>query len=335
MYDYILDVYILKLSNYLKKVQLILKCLQALIMVKRYNYFRINTSERKSDMKKNLLFVVVSLFITLFFTNIVFAAELYESWTGNDLNCSELTGGNTGGSAYVDEEGGYRTLIHEVNTGVRPIKNFIAEDIQPDGSDIVLVYTVKVLSDDKTTKDNINVFGFYPLIYGDDELINNESEDALIFTAKDVRFFDYDSEGWAKVYYTAKESDFNFSDYDYIKVNNQVYYNGAKGSGCSIDIAVKAIEVYIGDPRNVASTPDKNTATPKEDVTQTPPKTTPTETKPEASSTPSQAIETPEETNDNQKDESSNPVVFIVIAVVAVTLLGCGAYLLIIKKKSN
>ena len=177
------------------------------------------------------------------------AATLCNSWSGEALNCGEAVGGNTGGSAYVDEDGGYRTLIHGVNTGTRPIKNFTTDDITPDGKDLYIRYKVKVLSDDKTTADSTNVFGFYQNIYGDGKLINKESDDSLIFTAKDIRDFSYDSDGWTYVYYPVTEERFSLSLYSAISINNQVYYNGAKTSGCKIDLAIAEIAVFSGDPR--------------------------------------------------------------------------------------
>lgn len=203
-------------------------------------------------MKRKVSAVICAAILTAAFTALAMpssAATLYNSWSGEDLNCGEATGGNTGGSAYVDEEGGYRTLIHEVNTGVRPIKNFVTDDIAPDGRDIYIRYKVKVLSDDGSTADGTKVFGFYQHIYGDGGQINDESGDALIFTAKEVREFSYDSDGWAYVYYHVSEERFSLSQYSAISINNQIYYNGAKNSGCKIDMAVAEIAVFVGDPR--------------------------------------------------------------------------------------
>ncbi|MGM9680377.1 MAG: discoidin domain-containing protein [Eubacteriales bacterium] len=213
-------------------------------------------------MRKKASAVICAAILTAAFTALGIpssAATLCNSWSGEALNCGEAVGGNTGGSAYVDKDGGYRTLIHEVNTGVRPIKNFVTDDIAPDGRDLYIRYKVKVLSDDNSTADNTKVFGFYQHIYGDGVPINDESGDSLIFTAKDVRSFSYDSDGWAYVYYIVSEERFSISSYSAISINNQVYYNGAKNSGCTIDLAIAEIAVFAGNPEEGIDPPAPET----------------------------------------------------------------------------
>lgn len=226
---------------------------------RNYNGRKCNTVlkniKKSTILRRKTVILIISLFILsmlLYTGTTVFAdsgAQMVAEWSQEALNCGESVGGNTGGAGYADAEGGYRTLIHGVNEGVRPIKDFTASGIKTNGEDIVLRYRVKILSDDGTTPDYANVFGFQPIIYGDDKKINNEEKDRLVFTAGEVRQFDYDEDGWTYVYYVAEERFFGFSGYNTVKINNQVYYNGASGSGNSIDIAVSQIAVFVGDPR--------------------------------------------------------------------------------------
>lgn len=287
-----------------------------------------------------LLSVVMSITVLILLAGTaVSAAELVISFSGEELNNGEEVGGDTGGASYVDAEGGYRTMIHGVNTGVRPIKNFFADIFSPDGQDIVIRYKVKILADDGTTADDTRVFGFYQIIMGDGTAINREDGDALFFTAGEIRAMEKDENGWFYVYYVVENERFSLTEYDMIEINNQVYYNGAKDSGCAIDIAVAEIAVYAGDPRVSGELPDSSDSSSSD--TAAPSETTPAQ--PDTSDTPGSTGESPATTDPadssssasdkGKRAEESNLSLYISGAAVLFVAAGCAVYLILLKRK--
>lgn len=199
---------------------------------------------------KKILLIILSVFIVamMLSTSVVFAKgnELIVEFKDAGINVP-----NSGGSPYIEEDGvGYRSFVHEVNTGKRPVNGIYTGVFDTKGDTFTLVYMVKILSDDKSTADDTVVFGIMKVIkHADGKAITNEDQYTTMVTAKEIRAQEADEDGWMLFYNVITPDQYTIDgvEVDKINIDCEVYYNGAKGSGCAIDIGVRAISLYRGD----------------------------------------------------------------------------------------
>ena len=195
-------------------------------------------------MKKKCRFALLALCLALVLVFLpVFAEE-----TGSELlwraSGAELNAKGTGGAGFEEKDGyGYRTLLAGVNTGVHPIFGLKTDTVETRGDSFVLVLKAKILSDDGTTEDETNVFGLDKYIKDESgKTLAGENEYCVRFTAGEVRNAEKDADGWSLFFCTVQPEQYGEGTNVYFDC--EIYFNGAKNSGCAIDIAVTELSLY-------------------------------------------------------------------------------------------